>query len=232
MLHVNKWLLFDADDTLFDYNKAESSALNKTFEEKGLCCTEACHSGYRKINFRLFSELEKGLISSGILRVKRFELLFREFDIHLSAEEFSKRYLHNLADNSILIEGVLPVIRKLSPFYRMLIVTNGIADVQRPRLERSEIIKYFEGIMISEEIGYAKPASEFFDAVFKRMDNPSKKDVMIIGDSLTSDMAGGINYGIDTCWFNLNSIKNENNLKITHEINEPGELLEILGCTH
>ena len=176
-----EWLLFDADDTLFDYDKAEFTALRKTFEEKGLHCSESCHMRYREINFGLFRELEKGLISSNELRTKRFELLFREFDVHLSVKEFSKKYLYNLADNSILIKGALEVIDKLSSSHKMLLVTNGIADVQRARLEKSEIIKYFNGVIISEEAGAAKPATEFFDITFNKMGHPLKKDVMISG---------------------------------------------------
>ena len=226
-----KWLLFDADDTLFDYNKAEFVALRKTFEEKGLHCSDSCHMHYRNINFGLFKKLEKGLISSTDLRTKRFELLFQEFGIQLSVKDFSQKYLYNLANNSMLLDGVLKVISTLSPFYKMLLVTNGIADVQRPRLEKSEIIKYFEGIIISEEVGVAKPAAEFFDIAFNKMGHPPKKDVIIIGDSLTSDMAGGINYGIDTCWYNRNKIKNENDLNITYEIYELCTLLKIADCT-
>ena len=223
-----KWLLFDADDTLFDYNKAEFAALRKTFEENGLNCSDSCHMYYREINFKLFKKLEKGLISSAELRTKRFEILFREFGFQLHVEEFSKMYLYNLADNSMLIVGALEIIKKLAPSYKMLLVTNGIADVQRPRLKKSEIIKYFEDIIISEEAGAAKPATEFFDIAFYKMGNPPKKEVIIIGDSLTSDMAGGINYGIDTCWYNRNKIKNEFALNITYEIFELNSLLKIL----
>ena len=226
-----KWLLFDADDTLFDYNKAEMTALKQTFEENGRYCSDSCHLRYRDINFGLFKELERGAISSTELRTKRFELLFREFDIPLSVDEFSKKYLCNLANNSTLIEGTPEIISRLSASCRMLIVTNGIADVQRPRLENSEIFKYFDGIVISEEAGAAKPAAEFFDAAFNQMGNPSKKDVLIIGDSLTSDIAGGINYGIDTCWYNRNGIKNENDLDITYETTELKSLLKIVDTT-
>ena len=128
----------------------------------------------------------------------------------------------------MLIDGVLEVISKLSPFYKMLLVTNGIADVQRPRMEKSEIIKYFEGVVISDEIGFAKPSTEFFDVAFSQMGNPPKKDVIIIGDSFTSDMEGGINYGIDTCWYNRNKNKNEFSLNITYEIFDLDSLLKIV----
>ena len=110
----------------------------------------------------------------------------------------------------------------------MLIVTNGIADVQRPRFDNSEIKRYFEDIIISDEIGTAKPATDFFDIAFKAMGEPDKKDVMIIGDSLTSDMAGGIKYGIYTCWYNPNNTQSTTNINITYEISELNELLKIV----
>ena len=109
-----KWLLFDADDTQFDYNKAEFNALRKTFEENGLHCSDYCHERYREINFGLFKELERGVISSTELRTKRFELLFKEFNIPLPIRDVSKRYLFNLADNSMLIPGALDTVRELS----------------------------------------------------------------------------------------------------------------------
>ena len=128
----------------------------------------------------------------------------------------------------MLLPGAAETIHKLHPDHKMLIVTNGIADVQRPRFDNSEIKRYFENIIISDEIGAAKPAAEFFDIAFKAMGEPDKKDVMIIGDSLTSDMAGGIKYGIDTCWYNPNKTQNTTSMNITYEIFELYELFKIV----
>ena len=226
-----RWLLFDADDTLFDYDAAESAALGKTFEENGYLCPDTWRLRYREINFSLFKAHENGTITPAALRTRRFELLFEEFGLPIPVAAFSKQYLSNLAGNAMLIKGALDVIRQLSPFFRMLIVTNGIADVQKPRIKKSGIMDYFEGLVISEEAGAAKPAPAFFDFAFRRMGHPPKKDVMLIGDSLTADMAGGINYGIDTCWYNRKKTVNDTILNITHEISDLFALFEIVGCT-
>jgi YjjG family noncanonical pyrimidine nucleotidase len=225
------WLLFDADGTLFDYDKAELIALKTTFEYTDTPFSDFYHQRYRHINDGLFKDLEKRLITSIELRTKRFELLFSEFKIDLDVKEFSDKYLQNISNNSTLITGALETIRSLYPQYKMLLVTNGIADVQRPRFDNSEIRRYFENIIISDEVGFAKPATEFFDIAFKTIGQPSKKDVMIIGDSLTSDMAGGMKYGIDTCWYNPHQVKNERNVNITYEIFDLHELLKMLSDT-
>jgi len=227
-----KWLLFDADGTLFDYDNAEVTALKTTFENSGAYFSDLYHQRYRQINVGLFKDLEKGLISSVELRTKRFELLFSEFDIDVDVKEFSKFYLKNLSENSMLISGALETIRHLYPEHKMLLVTNGIADVQRSRFDNSAIKKYFEDIIISDEVGFAKPATEFFDTAFTSMGQPAKEDVMIIGDSLTSDMTGGVKYQIDTCWYNPSKVQNENNLNITYEIIELQELLKITDDAH
>jgi putative hydrolase of the HAD superfamily len=181
-----------------------------------------------QINSGLFKDLEQGLITSKELRTKRFKVLFSEFDLGVDIESFSQKYLTHLAQGSMLLPGALDTVRSLYPEYKLLLVTNGIGDVQRVRFKHSELRPYFKDIIISEEFGAVKPSLEFFNAVFKIMGNPEKSEVLMIGDSLTADMAGGIHYGIDTCWFNPHKFKNENNLKISYEICELQEVLEIV----
>ena len=191
----------------------------------------AFHNRFKEINIELFSSLEQGLITSTELKTKRFKLLFSEFKINQEVEVFSKIYLRNLSKGSMLIPGTLDTIRALHPEFKMFIVTNGMSEVQRPRFDNSEINQYFIDILISDEIGVAKPAKEFFDVIFRRIGEPNKSDIIIIGDSLTSDMAGGINFGIDTCWFNPHHIKNKNNINISYEINKLHELIKIVKTT-
>ena len=223
-----KWLLFDADGTLFDFDKAELFSLKNTLEYFGIKYFSAFHDRYKKINNELFSNLEQGLITATELKTKRFKVLFSEFDINLEIETFSKTYLRNLSKGSMLIPGTLDTIRALHPEFKMFIVTNGIGDVQRPRFDNSDISKYFIDILISDEIGIAKPAREFFNVMFRMIGKPNKSDIIIIGDSLTSDMTGGINFGIDTCWFNPHQIKNKNNINISYEISKLHELIKIV----
>ena len=146
----------------------------------------------------------------------------------MDAERFSAAYLPNLATQSALTEGALEVVQTLHSRYRLAIITNGLRDVQRPRLAQSAICEYVADMVISEEVGAVKPERAIFEAAFQRMGQPDKDEVLLIGDSLTSDMAGGSAYGIDTCWFNPEGKARHDGLVITYEIRGLVELLEIL----
>ena len=134
----------------------------------------------------------------------RFQRLFDRVGVVEEPFPFSEDYLTNLSDNSHLFEGVEQLIPELYGKVRMMIITNGFARVQRPRFLRSPIRPYFDDIVISDEVGFTKPDTRIFDVAFARMRQPDKKDVLIVGDSLSSDMTGGERYGIDTCWINPN----------------------------
>jgi len=222
------WLLFDADDTLFDYGQAEAGALRLTFEQLGVRFDPAYLPVYQRINRQIWQDFEQGKISAEALRTKRFELLFGAIGVSMDAERFSAAYLPNLATQSELTEGALEVVRALHSKYQLAIITNGLRDVQRPRLAQSAIRDYVADIVISEEVGAVKPERAIFDAAFQRMGQPGKDEVLLIGDSLTSDIAGGINYGLDTCWFNPEGKARRDGLVITYEIHRLIELLEIL----
>ena len=223
-----RWLLFDADDTLFDYGQAEAGALRLTFEQLGVRFDPAYLPVYQRINRQIWQDFEQGKISAEALRTRRFELLFEAIGVTIDAERFSAAYLPNLATQSELTEGALEVVRALHGKYRLAIITNGLRDVQRPRLAQSAIRDYIADIVISEEVGAVKPEGAIFDAAFQRMGRPGKDEVLLIGDSLTSDVAGGSAYGIDTCWFNPEGKVRRDGLVITYEIRRLTELLEIL----
>jgi 2-haloacid dehalogenase len=224
-----RWLLFDADDTLFDYGQAEAGALRRTFEQSGVCFDAAYLGIYQRINHQLWLDFEQGKIASELLRTRRFELLFEAIGVLIDASVFSPRYLSNLAASSELIEGALEIVQALHGRYRLAIITNGLRDVQRPRLAGSAIRDYIEHIIISEEVGAVKPEPAIFDAAFRLMGWPGKDQVLMIGDSLTSDMAGGSAYGIDTCWFNPRGLPRPAHVSITHEIKRLDELVEMLA---
>jgi 2-haloacid dehalogenase len=221
------WLLFDADDTLFDYPRAEAEALQKTLEGAGVPFRPEYLTLYQQFNRQVWGELERGEIDPLALRTKRFRLLFEAAGLACDPEAFSPAYLRNLAGCSQLIEGVPDVIRTLAGRCHLAIVTNGLSEVQRPRLERSAIAPYIEKLFISEEIGAAKPDPAFFAAVFREIGMPARSQVLIVGDSMTSDMQGGIDYGIDTCWYNPNWWSHY--LPITYQIQDLRELPAILG---
>ena len=221
------WLLFDADDTLFDYPKAEAKALQGTFGQLGLSYRPDYLPVYHKYNRQVWQEFEQGWLTSLELRTERFRLLFAEIGIVADPQLFSPLYLKNLARASDLFDGVAETLQTLSKGHHIGLVTNGLPDVQRPRLETSSINTLIEKVFISEEMGVAKPDKAFFDFVFQAIGDPKKSEVLIIGDSLTSDMLGGIQYGLDTCW--VNPSQKTTGLPVTYQIKNLPELIPLLG---
>ncbi len=225
-----QWLLFDADGTLFDYDLAETQALEDTFAELDLPFDERTHSAYRRVNGSLWEDLEKGLISAVALRVRRFELLFEAQRLATDAEIAGAAYLRHLGRAIHLIDDAERVIRTLSTRFRLALVTNGLQDVQRSRLSLSPIGAFFDEVAISEEIGVAKPARGFFDAIFAAMGEPRKEVALMIGDSLTSDIRGGLDYGLDTCWFNPTGRPEDPGCLPRFQIRRLEELLGLLSA--
>ena len=222
------WLFFDADGTLFDYNKAEATALKQTFHSLNMPFEDTYLDAYQRVNSTLWQALEKQEITPAVLRFRRFELLLENLQLHGPAEQMSSVYLEQLATCSQLMEGAGAVLDELHEVSKIMIVTNGLSSVQHSRLANSPIRDLVSGVVISEEVGWAKPHTTFFDVAFSRAGNPPKDEVLIIGDSLTSDIQGGVNYSIDTCWFNPNKDSHPVNLPITYVIQNLSDLLNIL----
>ncbi|MGZ9584486.1 YjjG family noncanonical pyrimidine nucleotidase [Paenibacillus marinisediminis] len=221
-------ILFDADETLFDFAATESFALTQTCKEIGIVCDEEQIASYKSINKQLWNELEKGLITSQVLRTERFR---RWFAAHNWQSEFdaggvSSSYIKYLAEGAFLIDGAVELCEQLlSAGYRLSIITNGIKEVQLGRIGRSQLQHTFEHIIISEVTGYQKPQTGIFDYAFDKMGIRDKQGVLMVGDSLSSDIQGGINYGIDTCWYNPQQNANPTTIVPNYEISKLSELL-------
>lgn len=223
-----KVILFDADDTLFDYGKAEAEALRQTFEAFGLPEGAAEYgASYREINKALWRELELGTITSASLRLERFRRLFETNGLALDPEAFSAAYLAGLGRGSFLIEGAETLCGSLTGC-RLAVITNGIKDVQTARIAGSPLCYTFERVIISEVAGCQKPERGIFDYAFAELGLSDKREVLMVGDSLTSDIAGGANYGIDTCWFNPHGRPNDTEVAPTYEIRHLSELTGII----
>ena len=226
------WLWFDADGTLFDYNSAEVEALQKTFRALRLPFEAGYLNVYREINHGLWQALERQEITQAALGVRRFELLLEALQLRASYEQMSSIYVEQLGNCAELMDGAQAVLEALHKHSRIAIVTNGLRAVQRSRLEHSTIKELISDIIISEEIGKAKPDAAFFEIaaarLVARVGPFPKTDILIIGDSLTSDMQGGINYGIDTCWYNPGLEPKPEGLPITYEIRRLRELMDLL----
>jgi 2-haloacid dehalogenase len=223
-----RWLLFDADRTLFDFDKADAVALRQAFQSFGLAFDPAFLAAYRRIDQSLWQAVENREITPGFLKVRRFELLFETIGVAYPGGAFASCYQERLADCSELITDAAEVLQRLRKNYRMAILTNGLQAVQRRRLARSAICPHIAEIVISEEIGFSKPAGEFFDAALARLGNPSRRELLMIGDSWTADIMGAIGSGLDACWYNPDRKPRPGGCELAGEIASLRELADWL----
>lgn len=222
-------IIFDADETLFDFKESERVAFENTMLEFGFEYDEAHHLKiYHRINTAIWKEFETGLITQKKLKTERFKRLAHQLNIVFDEFEFAKSYMKHLANASILYEDSIPLVETLHENYRLTIITNGLTDVQDKRIRKSVIAKYFEDVVISEEVGVSKPDPRIFELALKNINFTDKSKVLLVGDSLTSDMQGGVNFGIDTCWFNAGKIANNQGITHTYEIHHLKDLHKIL----
>lgn len=221
-------LLFDADDTLLDFKRAERSALTDTLKEYGLPCDENIISEYSKINVSLWKMLELGQIEKSRLRTKRFEMLCEKYSFSANASDMAITYTDRLSEKPFTIGGAADVCRKLSEKHKMYLVTNGIKSVQSKRFAESGLAPFFIRSFISEDVGYEKPSVKYFEYVAASIPGFDKSRTLIIGDSLSSDIKGGNLFGIDTCFYNplYNDIPCE--IKVNYNIQSLYELEKIL----
>jgi YjjG family noncanonical pyrimidine nucleotidase len=222
------FLLFDADHTLFDFNKSEYLALKSALEELGCPSTDAHIERYSDINVKYWKMLERGEIDKISLKLARFVEFGREFGFEDKAEALSDLYMENLAHESHLFDGALELVAKLSESYRLFIITNGVKSTQDGRFGVSPITKYFEQIFISEVVGAEKPSIEFFDAVADGIEGFDKSRALVIGDSLSSDIKGAINSKIDCIWYNPMKKSAPEGWDITYTVSNFDEILDIL----
>jgi len=221
------YILLDADGTLFDFDAAEANALKKSFYHFGISFQDNMLIKYHTINQMLWRKFEFDEITLKDLQRKRFEMLFDHIKVSFDTAEFHKYYAVQLADNAQLIDGAFEVCQQLCKKSKLAIVTNGISVTQNKRFYKSPLKELITAIFISEDIGYQKPQIEYFQFVFDALHINEKNKILIVGDSLSSDMQGGNNAKIDTCWYNPTSLKNETDIQIHYEISSLYDLLEI-----
>lgn len=222
-------LVFDADDTLLDFEAAEYYALKDILEQYKYEMSEEIRQQYRKINIELWEKYEEGIISKEEVLHSRFEKLFNILEMKVNGEEIEKQFREKLGECSTMIKDASIICEKLYKNYNLYIVSNGVKETQIKRLKESGLDTYMKNIFISEEIGYQKPRIEFIKEVQKVVPNINSTNTLIIGDTLTSDIKLGENTGIDTCWFNPNKKENKSKIKPTYEIQELRQLISIIN---
>lgn len=223
------WLLFDLDNTLLDFDKSSKQAFISLIQELGISeDTNHLYKKYQSINHALWADREAGKVGHEQLKTERWKLFFEDNGIEYDPSKANAHYFEIISQRVDFVDFAPELLNKLSNNYRMAIVTNGLSEVQRPRLSLSEIDRMFEHIVISDEIGSAKPQEAFFKHCHKLIETPHK-EVLVIGDTLKSDVKGGNEFGYDTCWFNHDVLPPDGENEAKYEVNHLRELLRLLG---
>lgn len=225
-----KIILWDIDATLLDFLKSESMALKKAFLHFGLGeCPDSKVAEYSAINQSYWNRLETGELTKEQVLVGRFEefLSVKGFD-NVDANEFCEFYESSLPDCVEFMGNAESVIKTLSKTYMQYAVTNGAKAVQEKKLAVSGIDGIFNGAFISDDVGYAKPSKEFFNFVLDNIPKASNYEIMIVGDSLTSDIKGGNNMGFKTCWFNPHHLPLKDGFKVDYQLDNLDNIFDVL----
>ena len=223
-----EFLFLDLDDTILDFHKAERIAISRTFREYGIEPTEEVLQRYHVINRLHWQMLERGELTRDQVLVQRFEALFSERGIVCDGAAVAKSYEQYLSIGHYFLPGAEAAVKRLSQKYRLFLASNGTASVQAGRMTSANLYPYFEKVFVSQEIGFNKPAKAYFDACFSQIPGFDPCRAMMVGDSLTSDIQGGNNAGILTCWVNGRGEAPDPNIPADYEIKALSELEALL----
>lgn len=219
-------VLFDIDDTLLDFPRSEKEALCEAFMLSRVELNEEMITVYQKINYELWKALERGEIERDELMTRRFEDFAKFYGLEIDFLKVANDYLDCLGKKIYFIEGARELLEALYGKIRMYIVTNGLAKVQNSRYKLTGFDKIFDGMFISQEVGANKPDNRFFEYVAEHIVGFEKEKTIIVGDSLSSDIAGGINFGIDTCWYSAKGMTPK--IQPTYTVDSLDKVLPIL----
>ena len=197
-----EFLFLDLDDTILDFHKAERIAISKTIREFGVEPTEEILNLYHEINKWHWAQLELGNMTRAQILVNRFGVLFEKLGMEVDAPKCAKIYEKNLSTGHWFLPGAEEAVDSLHKKYRLFLASNGTAVVQKGRMTSANLYRFFEKVFVSQEIGHNKPSKAYFDACFAQIPDFDPEKAMIVGDSLSSDIKGGINAGIKTVWVN------------------------------
>ena len=223
-----EFLFLDLDDTILDFHKAERIALGKTLSAFGLEPTELVLARYHIINKQHWERLERGELTRDQVQEGRFRVLFEELGREVDAVAVTRAYEHNLGIGHYFLPGAQEAVERLHRKYRLFLASNGTASVQHSRLTSAGLYPYFEKVFVSQDIGYNKPSREYFHACFAQIPGFDPKKAIMVGDSLTSDILGGIRAGIKTCWVNPEHLSPREDIPADYEIEGLSQLEALL----
>lgn len=224
-----EFLFLDMDDTILDFHQAERVAVSKTFASLGLEPTTAVVDRYHVVNQLHWQMLERGELTREQVVVERFAALFRELGVNIDAVECMERYEELLAVSHYFLPGAEEALRVLSGKYRLFLASNGTAKVQASRIKSANLARWFEDIFVSQDIGANKPTLTYYERCFARIPGFDVSRSMMVGDSLTSDMRGGLNAGMHTCWINPEGHPRNPEIPVEYEIPALAQLPELLA---
>ena len=213
-----EFLFLDLDDTILDFHKAERIAIAKTIREFGVEPTEAVLARYHIINKWHWEQLELGKLTRAQVLEDRFGMLFEELGVQADKTACARAYEQNLSQGHWFLPGAEEAVERLSGKYRLFLASNGTASVQKGRMTSANLYRFFEKVFVSQEIGHNKPSKAYFDAAFAQIPGFDKSRCLMVGDSLTSDIRGGIQAGIKTCWVNPDGLPCPEDIRPDYEI--------------
>ena len=223
-----EFLFLDLDDTILDFHKAERLAISRTFRSFGLEPTEQVLERYHVINRLHWERLERGELTRDQVLTGRFQMLFQELGIPAQPQAVAKGYEHNLGLGHYFLPGAKEALDTLRGKYRLFLASNGTASVQHSRLTSAGLYPYFEEVFVSQALGANKPSRAFFDACAARIPGYDPRKALMVGDSLTSDILGGINAGMKTCWVCPRGAQGRPDIVPDYRIEALSQLLELL----
>ena len=225
---MTEFLFLDLDDTILDFHKAERLAISRTFRSFGLEPTDQVLERYHVINRQHWERLERGELTRDQVLTGRFQMLFEELGIPAQPQAVAKGYEHNLGLGHYFLPGAKEALDALRGKYRLFLASNGTASVQHSRLTSAGLYPYFEEVFVSQALGANKPSRAFFDACAARIPGYDPRKALMVGDSLTSDILGGINAGMKTCWVCPRGAQGRPDIVPDYRIEALSQLLELL----
>lgn len=222
-------LLFDADNTLFNFDAGNRRAFSEVCRICHLPDTDELFHAYEAVNAEMWSAFDRGECTKDFLVVERFRLFLERAGLQADPVHCNKIHLESLKTNTQLMPNALDVCHALAQEHRLYIVTNAVAAVQKARLAASDLRPYITDAFISEDAGASKPSVAYFDYVFSRIPGITRENCLLIGDSPSSDLQGANNYGIPCCWYNPRGLARPDGMRIYYEIRDLPELLGIVN---
>ena len=221
-------ILIDIDNTLLDFHKCADRCIRQGFRELGLPYTDRTFPTFITINDQLWRDIEQGRLTREGLRQVRWDRIFRELDLRADGVAFERRYAQLLHESHIPVDGAPELLEYLSGTYDLYVASNASEEQQAHRLRLAGMLRYFKGMFVSQEIGAPKPSRAFFERCMERLGDPPKEEVLLIGDSLTADMQGGVDFGLRTCWYNHNHLPRDTAPPVDYTVDHLREIMEIL----